>query len=325
MNMCDKIVLFLGALMSSSLFAFHHMIPSPWDLVYVVLGCLMMPAIFFLILMRHVPHKSEEKYHVSRVWARTAYDADIAHRTLAISRVRIAGTKGGKGMIQDVGLIGEQCCDLNWTGVRHELALVTWTRTLLEDEIEKYTNGQAAYAWVISRPRILVRPLAVRRAQSSINWVKLDDGSIQELQQRAAYDGSAAMAAAIRSDMAQVERQRRRPGRRRSSSARERLVAGLMAEADDFWSEGDGVVNEVTASMQIFQNLCAWLLYGPKPPMKLMRKLLLQSARGLNEQLLKLRSPEEADKVQQLRWCFELYHRLESLPRPLAELRKTQR
>ncbi|CAK9097710.1 E3 ubiquitin-protein ligase RNF103 (KF-1) (hKF-1) (RING finger protein 103) (RING-type E3 ubiquitin transferase RNF103) (Zinc finger protein 103 homolog) (Zfp-103) [Durusdinium trenchii] len=109
MNMCDKIVLFLGALMSSSLFAFHHMIPSPWDLVYVVLGCLMMPAIFFLILMRHVPHKSEEKYHVSRVWARTAYDADIAHRTLAISRVRIAGTKGGKGMIQDVGLIGEQC------------------------------------------------------------------------------------------------------------------------------------------------------------------------------------------------------------------------
>ncbi|CAK9097637.1 MutS protein-like 4 [Durusdinium trenchii] len=188
-----------------------------------------------------------------------------------------------------------------------------------DDEIEKYTNGQAAYAWVISRPRILVRPLAVRRAQSSINWVKLDDGSIQELQQRAAYDGSAAMAAAIRSDMAQVERQRRRPGRRRSSSARERLVAGLMAEADDFWSEGDGVVNEVTASMQIFQNLCAWLLYGPKPPMKLMRKLLLQSARGLNEQLLKLRSPEEADKVQQLRWCFELYHRLESLPRPNDE------
>ena len=30
--------------MSSSLFAFHHMIPSPWDLIYVVIGCLMMPA-----------------------------------------------------------------------------------------------------------------------------------------------------------------------------------------------------------------------------------------------------------------------------------------
>ena len=29
--------------MSSSLFAFHHMIPSPWDLIYVVIGCLMMP------------------------------------------------------------------------------------------------------------------------------------------------------------------------------------------------------------------------------------------------------------------------------------------
>ena len=135
-----------------------------------------------------------------------------------------------------------------------------------------------------------MRPLAVRRAQSSINWVKLDDGSIQELQQRhlfcniffngttsvqvswplcrsvgrsrtrffenplkqppsapppvrAAYDGSAAMAAAIRSDMAQVERQRRRPGRRRSSSARERLVAGLMAEAS-----GAGGVLVVVAS-----------------------------------------------------------------------------
>lgn len=36
-------VLFFGALMSSSLFAFHHMIPSPWDLIYVVIGCLMMP------------------------------------------------------------------------------------------------------------------------------------------------------------------------------------------------------------------------------------------------------------------------------------------
>ena len=43
MNICDKLVLFLGALMSSSLFAFHHMIPSPWNLIYVVLGCLMMP------------------------------------------------------------------------------------------------------------------------------------------------------------------------------------------------------------------------------------------------------------------------------------------
>lgn len=108
MNICDKIVLFFGALMSSSLFAFHHMIPSPWDLIYVVLGCLMMPAIFFLILVRHVPHKNDDSYHVSRVWARLKY-GDNVDRPLALSRVRIAGTKGGKGMIQDHGATGEQC------------------------------------------------------------------------------------------------------------------------------------------------------------------------------------------------------------------------
>lgn len=108
MNMCDKIVLFFGALMSSSLFAFHHMIPSPWDLIYVVIGCLMMPAIFFLILVRHVPHKNEDKYHVSRVWARIKH-GDDAQQPLALSRVRIAGTKGGKGMIQDHGPTGEHC------------------------------------------------------------------------------------------------------------------------------------------------------------------------------------------------------------------------
>lgn len=43
MTSCDKVVLFLGALMSSSLFAFHHLIPNPWDLLYVVAGCLMVP------------------------------------------------------------------------------------------------------------------------------------------------------------------------------------------------------------------------------------------------------------------------------------------
>ena len=145
MNICDKIVLFLGALMSSSLFAFHHMIPSPWNLIYVVLGCLMMPdawqhirknqrysthstyiyicmrscsvltspqqmlleAIFFLILVRHVPHKKEEKYHVSRVWARTTYGEPL--QPLVLSRMRISGTKGGKGKIQDHGLIDERC------------------------------------------------------------------------------------------------------------------------------------------------------------------------------------------------------------------------
>jgi hypothetical protein len=34
-------------------------------------------AIFFLILVRHVPHKNDDRYHVSRVWARVKYGEDV--------------------------------------------------------------------------------------------------------------------------------------------------------------------------------------------------------------------------------------------------------
>ena len=34
-------------------------------------------AIFFLILVRHVPHKNDDRYHVSRVWARVIYGEDV--------------------------------------------------------------------------------------------------------------------------------------------------------------------------------------------------------------------------------------------------------
>lgn len=47
--------------------AFHHASPK---------------AIFFLILVRHVPHKNEDKYHVSRVWARIKH-GDDAQQPLA--------------------------------------------------------------------------------------------------------------------------------------------------------------------------------------------------------------------------------------------------
>ena len=44
--------------------------------------CALPKAIFFLILVRHVPHKNEDKYHVSRVWARIKH-GDNAQQPLA--------------------------------------------------------------------------------------------------------------------------------------------------------------------------------------------------------------------------------------------------
>ena len=40
----DKILLFIGAVLSSLLFAVHNMLSSPWDLIYVAAGCLLLPA-----------------------------------------------------------------------------------------------------------------------------------------------------------------------------------------------------------------------------------------------------------------------------------------
>ena len=40
----DKILLFVGAMLSSLLFAVHNMLSSPWDLIYVAAGCLLLPA-----------------------------------------------------------------------------------------------------------------------------------------------------------------------------------------------------------------------------------------------------------------------------------------
>ena len=48
-----------------------------WQFGKQVLTSITAEAIFFLILVRHVPHKSEDRYHVSRVWARIKYGEDV--------------------------------------------------------------------------------------------------------------------------------------------------------------------------------------------------------------------------------------------------------
>ena len=64
----DKILLFVGAVLSSLLFAVHNMLSSPWDLIYVAAGCLLLPAALPRRL-GFVAHSGGSEDHVARPWA----------------------------------------------------------------------------------------------------------------------------------------------------------------------------------------------------------------------------------------------------------------
>lgn len=107
----DKILLFVGAVLSSLLFAVHNMLSSPWDLIYVAAGCLLLPVILFLIIQRKAethprPRKDEDTYKVYRKWARTTYGEGDS-TLLDLLRFRIEGARsGGKARLECLGPAG---------------------------------------------------------------------------------------------------------------------------------------------------------------------------------------------------------------------------
>ncbi|CAE7029934.1 MSH4 [Symbiodinium sp. CCMP2592] len=66
-----------------------------------------------------------------------------------------------------------------------------------------------AYAWRLRRPRVLVRPLWVRRMRSSMSWLRLDASALAELQKRHSYEGSPCLHAALLREMRHLARQGR--------------------------------------------------------------------------------------------------------------------
>mmetsp|Transcript_17499 Transcript_17499/g.30416 ORF Transcript_17499/g.30416 Transcript_17499/m.30416 type:complete len:248 (+) Transcript_17499:50-793(+) len=108
----DKIVLLAGALLSSTLFAVHHMVASPWDLLYVVAGCMILPVTFFVILRRKAVaqrRRPDDAYKVHRKWARMTFGMDFS-MPQELRHFRIAGTKcGGKARLEQLEPVGVQC------------------------------------------------------------------------------------------------------------------------------------------------------------------------------------------------------------------------
>ncbi|CAJ1408918.1 unnamed protein product [Effrenium voratum] len=171
-----------------------------------------------------------------------------------------------------------------------ELAEAETLHRVPREELREFAKKKA-FAWVVGKPRILVRPLRVKRASASVNWVKLDEGTLRELRRRAAYDGD--VATALRHDMALAAG----PRRARRTAPRDHFVGSLMAEADDFSAEG--------AATSVFRRLSAWRLYGGSDAPDELCDLLLLCGRQLAQRTL------EEPETQQLRWCLELLERLD--------------
>eukprot|EP00439_Symbiodinium_sp_Y106_P069561 s4395_g11.t8 len=105
-----------------------------------------------------------------------------------------------------------------------------------------------AYAWRLRRPRVLVRPLWVRRLRSSMSWLRLDAAALAELEKRQSYEGSPCLHAALLREMQHLARQRR-PGHdegapvaaplsnRARATATESLTARLIRKAGAFYGK----------------------------------------------------------------------------------------